>query len=287
MSLPGVVATPASCMTRLRRRLVAHRGDHVGVGADERQAVIGADLAQSARSRPESRSPGWIASQPQISAGRNDVRDVEVGARRPGPGPTQNASSAWRTCSDSRSASVKIATVAHAELVAGAVDAQRDLAAIGDQDLCENGLRPTRSIAKSGWPYSTGWPSAHVDRSDAPRPARAHRIADAEGFDVGQLAVGLEQIALRRRRPAQGGRSRRGPARIASAEPAARPALARSCGIVADQRRDASGAPPEFDLFAVALDPQPLRDRLSNSSARRADGRATGRRWECSSDIER
>ena len=53
------------------------------------------------------------------------------------------------------------ATVGDAELLAGAQDPERDLAAIGDQDLVEHrGARaPVRySMITSGSPYSTGWP---------------------------------------------------------------------------------------------------------------------------------
>src|SRR3954470_22499340 len=42
---------------------------------------------------------------------------------------------------------------ADAHFTAGTLNAQRDLAAVGDQDLFEHQPR-----MKSGWPYSTGWP---------------------------------------------------------------------------------------------------------------------------------
>ena len=44
-----------------------------------------------------------------------------------------------------------------AELAAGAQDAQRDLAAVGDDDLVEHGLALT-AMMNSGWPNSTGSP---------------------------------------------------------------------------------------------------------------------------------
>ena len=52
-----------------------------------------------------------------------------------------------------------------AELLAGAQDAQRDLAAIGDEDLLEHRVSQgiggiTSMITISGSPYSTGWPSS-------------------------------------------------------------------------------------------------------------------------------
>ena len=43
-----------------------------------------------------------------------------------------------------------------AQLAAGAQDAQRDLAAVGDEDLLEHGA--AYSMTNSGWPNSTGSP---------------------------------------------------------------------------------------------------------------------------------
>src|SRR5581483_8125837 len=79
----------------------------------------------------------------------------------------------------------------HAELVTRAIDAQRDLAAVGDQDFLEHlrGAPPREraeergacchgghlSIANSGWPYSTGWPS--VTRTALIRPGPRARTA--------------------------------------------------------------------------------------------------------------
>jgi hypothetical protein len=69
--------------------------------------------------------------------------------RATGPGPTQNDSSALRTCNDVRSAFGKNRDGLHAEFVGRTVHAHRDLAAVGDQQLLEHGYA---SIAKSGWP---------------------------------------------------------------------------------------------------------------------------------------
>ena len=57
-----------------------------------------------------------------------------------------------------------------AHLLARAVDAQRDLSAIGDEDLFEHRY----SMIASTWPYSTGW--ASVTRICATRPARGAGI---------------------------------------------------------------------------------------------------------------
>src|SRR5262249_61432018 len=43
------------------------------------------------------------------------------------------------------------------KLLAGTDDAERNFAAIGDQDLIKHFYFRGR-MAKSGWPYSTGWP---------------------------------------------------------------------------------------------------------------------------------
>ena len=51
--------------------------------------------------------------------------------------------------------------------LAGAQDAQRDLAAVGDQDLVEHQGAQTMSI--SGSPYSTGMPLLDEDPLDAAR----------------------------------------------------------------------------------------------------------------------
>ncbi len=61
--------------------------------------------------------------------------------RRASAGPMQIASSASWTGSESRSASLYATTASMPELAAAAQDAQRDLAAVGDEDLAEH-LRP-------------------------------------------------------------------------------------------------------------------------------------------------
>ena len=55
------------------------------------------------------------------------------------------------------------ATVGDAEFAACALDAERDLAAIGDQDLAEH-----YPMTSSGCPYSTGWPLATRIRVTVP-----------------------------------------------------------------------------------------------------------------------
>ena len=55
-----------------------------------------------------------------------------------------------------------------AEFLAGAQDAERDLAPVGDQDLVEHG---PYSMTASGWPYSTGWASSTRMRVTVPERA--------------------------------------------------------------------------------------------------------------------
>ena len=59
----------------------------------------------------------------------------------------QTLSSARRTCIASASAVECTATVRDAQLAAGALDAQRDLAAIGDQDFLEQRRAYSRIIS--------------------------------------------------------------------------------------------------------------------------------------------
>jgi hypothetical protein len=70
----------------------------------------------------------------------------------------QTASSARRTCIASASAVECTATVLMPISCAGAVDAQRDLAAIGDQEFLDGHGAAPYSITTSGWSNSTGWP---------------------------------------------------------------------------------------------------------------------------------
>ena len=156
----------------------------------------------------------------------------------------QTASSAKRTWSASASAVEWTATVGDAELAAGADDAQRDLAAVGDEDLLEHELTAyTGSMRNSGWPNSTGLAvlprgsrppcrrprprsrsSASSPRrcrapgpSSPPRPRRRRAVVgrgrpvegahERRGDDVSGLRLRLGGRAQeRRRRPARGRR---------------------------------------------------------------------------------
>ena len=71
--------------------------------------------------------------------GGDDSRDVEIAIRSRGGGPMQIASSASRTCIASAVGGRMHRDRLDPHFVAGAVDAQRDLAAIGDQELLDFG----------------------------------------------------------------------------------------------------------------------------------------------------
>ena len=101
----------------------------------------------------------------------------------------QTDSSASRTCFE-----VAVGLGVHgdgldAEFAAGAQDAQRDLAAVGDDDLLEHARRLS-SMTNSGWPNSTGWPfSTRILEHLAGRVGLdlvedLHRLDDAQGLAV-------------------------------------------------------------------------------------------------------
>ena len=96
---------------------------------------------------------------------------------------------------------------------------------------------------------------ASFDRQNPPRPVAAHRVADAKRFDEGELSIGLEQIAFRRQRPAQVEDSHQvGPDLIGSDR--VRLDGAEIVRHIRNQVR-MQGPSPEFDLFALALNPEP------------------------------
>jgi hypothetical protein len=93
-----------------------------------------------------------------------------------------------------------------AELLAGAQHAQRDLAAVGDEDLVEHG-RAAHSMIISGSPYSTGWPSSTGSRHRAGARRRdlvhrLHRLDDQQRLAGRHLAADLDERLARRARGA-------------------------------------------------------------------------------------
>ena len=112
--------------------------DHVRRRTDERQAVVAGDLGE-ARVLGQEAVAGVDRVGTADQAGRDDVRDVEVrrrdrsrthAERLVGVAHVQRAAVGFTEDRDRRDP----------ELVASAVDAQRDLAAVGDQYFAEHAL---------------------------------------------------------------------------------------------------------------------------------------------------
>ncbi len=80
-----------------------------------------------------------------------------------------------------------------AELAAGAQDPQRDLAAVGDDDLLEHGR--AYSTTNSGWPNSTGSPLLRHDRGDAPCLVGLDLVHHLHGLDDAQHLADLDLVA--------------------------------------------------------------------------------------------
>jgi hypothetical protein len=87
-----------------------------------------------------------------------------------------------------------------AEFLAGPQDAQRDLAAIGDEDFLEHGGRPY-SMTTSGSPYSTGWRLDEDARDRAGTVGRdlvhgLHGFDDQKGLALRYLGADLDERGL-------------------------------------------------------------------------------------------
>jgi hypothetical protein len=93
-------------------------------------------------------------------AGRDDLGDVQIAVAR------RRRADADALVGELHMHGVGVGGGMHrdgrdAQLLAGAQHAQRDLAAVGDEDLLEHGRVPPYSITTSGSPNSTGWPSSN------------------------------------------------------------------------------------------------------------------------------
>ena len=168
---------PRLCGGALGLDLVAHDADVLGARADEGDVVRGEDLGEA----------GVLGEEPVAGmdgvgagdlAGGEELRNVEVGVAR-----------RRRADADALVGEADMHGVAvggrvdrdggDAEFLAGAEDAERDLAAVGDQDLVEEGRGVIHSMIISGSPYSTGWPSSTmicVDLAGARRGDLVHRL---------------------------------------------------------------------------------------------------------------
>ena len=139
----------------LGRNFVAHHADVLGLGADEGQAVGFHHLGEVGVLAEEAVA-GMDCLGPGDGGGGEKCGHVQVAV-----------ACRWRADADAFIGQADMhgrgigggmhGNGADAHFLAGAVDAQRDLAAVGDQDL---GERPGHSISMSGWPYSTGVPGS-------------------------------------------------------------------------------------------------------------------------------
>src|SRR5579864_5352295 len=114
-----------------------------------------------------------------------------------GPGPTQNASSACRTCNDSRSGSEKIATVftpssRQARLMRNAISPRFAMSTFLNTFDLEEHL-----------PVFNGLSLMAANRNQTPRTERADRVANAQRLDECQLAIGFQHLAGNRQRTAK------------------------------------------------------------------------------------
>ena len=175
-----------------------------------------------------------------------------------------------------------------AERAAGAQDPERDLAAVGDEDLAEHQAsrpvgrrRPTRavgrgraganSMTRSSWPYSTASPGSTRLEPDDAVDRRHDLLGDAEHVDGAEPVAGADPGAGRQVRRAAGrcrrpARSRRRATRSGPSSPRA------DDGAVA--RRPVAAAGRVAALRAIAA----ARAAGSSRSALRAGrGRVAGR----------
>src|SRR5690606_28556940 len=134
--------------------LVAHQADGVGPGANEHKPAF-LDALGKIGVFGKKAVAGVDGLGIGDFGGRNNGRHVQVAfARRRRP-------DAHGFIGKAHVLGIAVGLGMHdhrldAEFAAGALDAQRDLAAIGDQDLFKH--RCNQPMTNSGWPYSTGSP---------------------------------------------------------------------------------------------------------------------------------
>ena len=146
--------------------LVAHRADMFGLGPDPGDVVRFDDLGELGVFGQEA-----VAGMDRVGmadfGGRNDVGHVEIAVGRAG------RADADRVVGQSHMHGIGIGGGMHrhrldTHFMGGAVDAQRDFAAIGDQDAGDTHGR-AQPMTTSGWSNSTGW--AFSTRIDLTVPA--------------------------------------------------------------------------------------------------------------------
>ena len=143
--------------------LVAHQADVFGLRADEVDVVLAEDFGE-ARVLGEKAVAGMHRVRAGDLAGGEQRIDVEIAVARGrradadalvGEAHMHRVGVGGRMHRDGR----------HAELLARAQNAQRDLSAVGDEDFFKHRAMPVRRRRNSfitimGSPYSTGWPSS-------------------------------------------------------------------------------------------------------------------------------
>ena len=163
-SEPGTTGMPSRCGGALGLDLVAHDADVLGLRADEMRCRAREDLGEARVLGQEA-----VARMHRVGAGDlaggEQRRDVEVAVAR------RRRADAHALVGKPHMHGVGVGGGMHrdrrdAEFLAGAQDAQRDLAAVGNEDLVEHDgnvaheRRSGHSMIISGSPNSTGWASS-------------------------------------------------------------------------------------------------------------------------------
>ena len=157
-SLPGRIGTPAFfAVSRATALLPISRIDF-GRRADERQPALAGDLGEM-RVLGEEAVAGMDGVGAGDLRGGDDRGDVEVALARRG----RTDADVVVGVADVQRVAVGLGMDGHglqAHFLAGQDDAQRDLAAVGDQDFRDfrHRSRYDSFTAKSFSPYSIGWP---------------------------------------------------------------------------------------------------------------------------------
>ena len=193
-SEPGSIGTPVAFMTARARSFNPIRRITSGGGPDELDAgdlahfgEIGV-LAQEAVAGVDGVHVGDLG-------GADDRRDVQIAQRALG-----------RTDADGLVGEAHVQAVAvglrvdgdgpDAQVLAGADDAEGDLAAVGDQNLLEHACDQAGRMANSASPYSTGWAFWTKLADDGAGDLGLDLVHQLHGFDDAQHLAGLDDVAL-------------------------------------------------------------------------------------------
>ena len=169
--------------------LVAHQADMLGLRPDEGDAVLLDDLGE-ARVLRQKAVAGMDRFGAGDLAGRDDRGNVEIGLRG------RRRADAHALIGQPHMHRIGVGggmdrDGRDAHLLAGAVDAKRDLAAIGDEDFFEH-----QEMTSSVWPNSTGCGIAHADFADRAAARREDRVHGLHRFDDEQRVAFLHLARL-------------------------------------------------------------------------------------------